>query len=632
MVHREINDIEMPHFLWRKMAKTKHINANISFDTETINGRCFLIADSNGVTLHENEFQDLTGLLGFLNQKKYMQTNNWFYNLEYDTNAILHFLSFEDRKFIASTNYIDYDKYRIQIIPSKELKISVLKDEKLLHTTAFYDLAQFYNFKKLETLAETTPYNKVYVADISAINKDKYYTDTDYNKLINERCIVDCKITNVKADELTNNINKIVVLNSYKSKASIARKFILENITHNLKMPAVKVLDCALKAYHAGHIETCQMGLFENIHNYDINSAYPTTIAELYETDGEYVHNKEYEPDTAYSFYKVIVNYENDYLSPLWYLKSNRNYHATGKFETWITQSELEYLNSAGYDSVILDAYHIMKDSFTEQPFHNLVHELYQERLKAKDNKDEIEKVYKVILNSIYGVTLNTINKKILADYETDLYEVRDDTIYFYETSYRATNMYNPVYGCDITARTRTKIFNDFGDQASEIVSINTDGVYSKVKNGVALSKKLGDYGYKKMKKIMFMGSGRYFLWNDNNVDDNESRFRSIPKKASEICDMMGENGDKRTLKISREKPIKLKESIINSAHYKLNFTKFPIQDYNLIDNFNVFKKVTKNVSFTNTTRYWFDHVDTINDLWDTCYESRPFSVTELDN
>ncbi len=41
MVHRNINDIEMPYFLWRKMVKTKKVNKNIAFDTETINGTMF---------------------------------------------------------------------------------------------------------------------------------------------------------------------------------------------------------------------------------------------------------------------------------------------------------------------------------------------------------------------------------------------------------------------------------------------------------------------------------------------------------------------------------------------------------------------------------------------------------------
>ena len=630
MVHRNINDIDLPLFLWRKLSKTHKINDNVAFDTETINGRCFLIADSTGLFINDNEFNDLLGLLEFLNAKRYRHTNNWFYNLEYDTNAILHFLSFEDRKFISNFNYVDYDKYRIQIIPKKELKISILKDEKLLHTTAYYDLAQFYNFEPLKKLAKTTPYNKVYVEDISQINKDKYYSDIDYFKLINDRCVIDSKIAGIKADELTKNINKIVVINKYRSKASIARKYVLENLKHNLKMPSVKILDCALKSYHAGHIETCKIGLYDNIHNYDLKSAYPSFIANLDETSGTFVHNKEYLPETSYSFYNVIVDYENDFLSPLWYLKSNSNYHVSDKINTWITQPEIEYFMNNGYDTQILGAYHIKKDSFTEKPFYHLIHELYNERLKAKDNKDEIELVYKVILNSIYGVTLNTIHKKILSEYETDLYEIVDNKLMFYESQYKATNMYNPVYGTYITAGTRARLFSDFKNKLDKIVSVNTDGVYMTQKEKVPISQQLGDYGYKHLKKIMFMGSGRYFLFDNGKVDNKESRFRGTPKTPSDIHDLLSKNKDKDKLKLTREKPIKLKESVKNSKYHSLTFSKFPQQDFNQVDDFNVFKSVSMDISFINLRRFWYDKINTISDLWDNPIESRPFHVSEI--
>jgi hypothetical protein len=631
MVHRKIEDVEMPFFLWKKISKAQKVNPNVAFDTETIDGECFLIADSIGTHFNSNEFKGLDGLLRFLNSKKYRTTNNWFYNLEYDTNSLLRFLSFDDRKFIAAFNYIDYRNYRIQIIPRKELKISVLKDDKLLHTTAFYDLAQFYNFKSLKVLAAQTDYDKVYVEDIAQIDIDKYYSDKNYEDLINSRCVIDCKITVQLADKLTKNIQKIVKINKYRSKASIARKYVLENLKNNLKMPSTRLLDCALKSYHAGHIETCQIGMFDNIHNYDLKSAYPSFIATLYETSGKYLHNSEYEPDTAYSFYNINVDYENDYLSPLWYFKANKNYHVNGKFETWVTQSEIEYLFTQGYNIKILKAYHIKKNRYTDQPFFNIIHDLYNERLKAKDNKDEIELVYKVILNSIYGVTLNTIHKKILSDYETDLYELQGDKLIFYESQYKATNMYNPVYGTYITANTRSRLFTDFSKKLDKIVSVNTDGVYMKSKSdNVPISSKLGDYGYKNLKQIMFMGSGRYFLFNNGVVDNTESKFRSVPKKPSEICNLMLDNKNRNNINISREKPIKLKESIKNSEYYNLTFSSFPVQDYNLVDQFNIFNKVTKKITFRNDRRYWYDEINKIDDLWNSQLESRPFNINEL--
>lgn len=631
MVHRNIHDIEIPFFIWKQLKPLRNIKPNRAFDTETKDGRCFLIANSDEDALNEREdFTDLYGLLGYLNKQKFKQSVNWLYNLDYDTNAILKFLSFEDRKHIAYFNQVDYEDYRIQIIPRKELKILKIRDGKSSNPTYFYDLAQFYNFTPLKVLAAQTNFDKVYVADISQVDIDKYYNNDEYKNLWNDRCVIDCKITVELADKLTENIKKIVGVNSYKSKASIARRYVLENLNHDLKMPSVHVLDAALKAFHAGHIETCRLGTFKNIRNYDINSAYPTFIANLYETGGSFVHNREYEPDTAYSFYLVDVDYQNDFLSPVWHLKSNGNYHITGKSETWITQQEIEYFMTNDYPFTILKAYHIKKTRFTEQPFFNLVHDLYKERIKAKDNKDEIEKVYKVILNSIYGVTLNAINIKQLSEYETDLYDVIDGKLIFYDSKYVAGNMYNPVFGTYITAGTRMMLFNDFNLKLDKVISINTDGVYLTSKVNLPVNKVLGGYSYKNLPKIMFMGSGRYFVSDGHGVDDKESRFRGVPLKPSGICEIMRDSKQEQTIELVKEKPIKLKESVRNSNYFSRTFSKFPVQSYNEVDQFNVFNKVVKQIYFKTERRYWYDEIANISDLWDKQIESRPFDIQEL--
>ena len=172
MVHRNISDIEIPFFTWRKVKSIKRVFPNVALDTETEKGRCFLISDSDRNTVY---IDDLYTLLTYLNSKRYRNTVNWFYNLEYDTNALLKYLSFDKRREIAFTNSVDYEGFRIQIIPKKELKIGKIGlDDKIHHSTFFYDLAQFYDMKKLKNLALQTQYRKVDVEDISNIDVKRY--------------------------------------------------------------------------------------------------------------------------------------------------------------------------------------------------------------------------------------------------------------------------------------------------------------------------------------------------------------------------------------------------------------------------------------------------------------------------
>ena len=625
MVHRDITDIEIPFFIWKTLKPLKTVYSNIALDTETIKGRCFLISDSNKRTVF---IEDLYTLLSYLNAKEYRKSVNWFYNLEYDTNAILKYLSFEDRKEIALNNIIDYEGFRIQIIPKKELKIGKIgHDDKMHNQTFFYDLAQFYDMQKLKNLALKTQYRKVEVDDIKQINVNKYQNDINYYQLINDRIEYDCLIAKELADQFTSDISPIVKINKYKSKASIARRYVLENLKRSLKVPNKTLIQTALNAYHAGHIEACKLGIFKNIYNYDLNSAYPSFTADLYDTSGVFKHNQEYEPDTAYSFYLIGIDYYDKNLTPIWINSHQKNYHVNGNLDIWVTQPELEFFMAKGFDYKIKKAYHLLKRKNHDQPFNDLVHYLYEKRLEAKKDNNPIQQTYKIILNSIYGVTINTISKNEISEVETNDFRInKNGEIVFYKETFKATNMYNPLFGAYITAQTRIKLFTDFYKHLDKLISVNTDGVYLTSKNNVKVSKKLGDYSLDKIDKIMVLGSGRYFSFNKDIsdtvsrqdtwvVDDKESKFRSIPKNPSDIYNMMLNNHNDH-LSISRDKPIKLKESVKIKAYR---------------DRFNEFRNVTKNVYFKIDRRHWFDQFTTIDDIFDKKIESRPFNVDELD-
>jgi hypothetical protein len=165
-----------------------------------------------------------------------------------------------------------------------------------------------------------------------------------------------------------------------------------------------------------------------------------------------------------------------------------------------------------------------------------------------------------------------------LAEIETDIFEIRDGKTIYYDHQYIATNMYNPVYGTWITASTRSKLFTDFRKYLKYILSINTDGVYLTHKVPVKISKMLGDYSFKKLPEYILMGSGRYFIKDDGIINNVDSRFRSIPKNPQEIYELFNTHLNNKKISISREKPIKLKESIKQKKNYRYSVSTFPFQ------------------------------------------------------
>ena len=628
----------MPNYLWQPTKKIKTAKPNLAFDSETSDGYTYLIADSNGRKIALKGLEDY---LKFLSYQGYQKTVNWWYNLTYDTNSLLKFLNRQQRREIIATNKINVHGYQISIIPNKELVISTLsKDEynkdgtlKIKNSVFFYDLAQFYDFKRLKDLAVKVNMEKVEVADISNINWNKYLVDDTYHKLINDRCIIDSEITKLLADKLTVEINKLVIINKYKSKASIARKYVLENLKKKMQLPDYGLLQASLDCYHAGHIETMRMGAFTNVYNADINSAYPYAMSNIYETDGTYIRNRSYEPDAIYSYFNVMVEYDNEYVSPLWYNVGNNNYHATGFYKTWITKTEYEYLDSMGYQIIIEKAYHLKRSPNSTKPFENIIHDLYKRRLQAKAEHDDIEKVIKVILNSMYGVTINTVLKYEETEDDTDVWIINAfDEIINYQKTFKATNMYNPLFATEITAQTRVKIFNDFKKQYKDMNAISTDGIYlTKKPHNIKPDNKLGGYSLDKIDKYILLGSGRYFNLNkDGSINNDKSRFRSVSMQPDAMFGIMDINRDKKNVEINKTKVIKLKESVKNSSYYDIKFSSFPIQHYYEKDLFNTFQDVSKRINFYESRRKWFDEFNTIQDIFDIQLESRPYNIKEL--
>jgi len=628
----------MPKYLWQPSKPVKSAKFNMAFDSETQEGYTRLIADSNGRKIALSNLKDY---LEFLSHKPYRDSVNWWYNLSYDQNSLLKFLDRDQRKEMIIRNQIDVEGFRISIIPNKELQISTLvKDEynkdgskKIARSIFFYDLAQFYDFKPLKILAKLVNMEKVEVEDIQNIDWMKYQIDDSYHQLINDRCVIDSEITKLLADKLTKEINKVVIVNKYKSKATIARQYVLENLKKKLDLPDYGLLQASLDCFHAGHIETMSMGSFKNVYNADINSAYPYAMSQLPSTEGIYLRNRNYESDTIYSYYKIIIDYHNDFSSPLWFSKGSNNYHANGLFNTWVTKPEYEYLISTDFNPIIEKAYHLKKTSQTIKPFENLIHDLYERRMQAKREKDPIEKVIKVILNSMYGVTINTVLKYEESEDDTDIWIVNAyNEIVNYEKTFKATNMYNPLFATQITALTRMKIFNDFKKYFKHIKAISTDGIYlTKKPHSIKVTDGLGNYSLDKINKYILLGSGRYFsLDKDDNVESSHSRFRGVSLPPTQMYGAMDINRDKKNIEVNKTKVIKLKESQKNSNYYNLTFASFPLQQYNQKDLFNTFQITQKKINFYEQRRMWFGEFETIQDIFDTQLMSRPFNTSEL--
>lgn len=620
-VQRDIDKVEFNGREWRLHKPIKNVKSNLALDSETVDGKPFLMASSNLKGTNYIFSDNVDDYLNFLTNKRFVQSNNFWYNVDFDIGGIVKMLPTDTIIELINNGSTTYNGFKLKYIIGKMFKVS-----KNGNGSTHYDLAQYYNKTPLKILAGKTQYNKVEVDDIANIDLKRIDNDPDYKKLIIDRCVIDARITKELADLFTDKVNAVVKNNRYYSVASISRAYFLTNLTKKLKLPSKRIMDYGLKTFHGALIDALKLGTFKNAFNIDIGSAYPSIMANLYSCSGIWTSKPEYIPDTAYSFYKAEVNFYDDNISPLWFTHKNKDYHPNGAIETHLTQFEYEFLIKKGFNVNILAASHLLKSKNHDQPFYNLINDLYSKRMDAKDNEDPIQLIYKLILNAAYGCTINDVEKIIqctLNEWEADgsncwhTYDINDQTIYYLVHNV-STSMYNPVFASYITSGCRMEVINKLWKYRDKVISINTDGAFLSSKIPIHTSKELGKWTAQTYDEVKVMGNGRYFIYNsDGTLNVKKSAFRGLraAKKNMPVIDkQMVDNPKGLGVSFGYERPLKVKECVKNGN----------------IRDINIWKPKTTNISFILDRRVWNGEIRANIDLLDNQIDSRPFNVNEI--
>lgn len=656
VIIRNIRQIKPSLFGWRQAQTSGNERGTICLDTETTKGKVTILADNNKMYTDINTFKNTEGLFDFLSNNRYRSTNNFFFNAQYDWNAIIKWLDVSDRQEILYNGYLEYNGYGLTMIEKKEFKIGRMSQSgKIQHYNRFYDISQFLTGESLAVQSTNTPYPKDTTFDVgSGIDITRYNNDQQYHDDAIKYCIQDCKATHYLAVRLVDQVYKMgVAPRNWHSKASIAKKFVLYNLPlTKMQMPSKRILQDSLMAVRGGFIECLQMGTFKNVYAPDVRSCYPSIIRDMYNYTGRTSNVKEYVPDAAYSWFNVKIDYSHPFLSPLWYPQVDKStlkpilqhYHVTGDdMPVWLCKPEYEYFNRLGYDMEIMEASHILKTPETVKPFYDIVTDLYNARLEAKKDNDPIQAVIKIILNSIYGLMLNswyepefiTHNQlvEIMDSYDIDIdpmegyvnmfggkYATQNGYSGVYRDMYQAGSMYAPHIASHILAGARIKLFTDLQKEINKgyVISAATDAMtVTKLISKLPTSDKLGNWEIKHYEELLQYGAGRYMVSKDGVIDKKLSANRGIPLPPEIILKLLNEYGHSEKAPFVKESPVKGKESIIR-------------KEYSQHDLFNEFVEKRKEIRPYTKTRHWNEVYNKIDQLFEFNIDSRPFAVAEL--
>lgn len=505
-----------------------------AIDTETWKGDIFLIADSDGNYLDDIS---INSVIQFLFSKRYQNTWNFCYNLGYDAEVILKLLD-EKLKVYKRSNDLKFrfDDYKISYIPDKILRIT-----KGHHSVSFYDIAQYYHTSlenayesNIEKLPDWYKQFKVKRNQLSP----RYYSRN--RKKVREYCITDCIHTKKLAEHWVSNFYYAFYFYVQKwiSSGYCAEKVLINNrieiprfneTPYDVQKMAWSVVD------HGGRFEITKRGLIGKTFLYDINSAYPYALTQIPDiTKGRWVKGKSIHKDAKLGFFRILADIPiSKHICPFPFKKGHRIFFPSGEFETIVTLHELQSCEDSSFYK-ILDSWQFIPEPET-YPYRDFISNLYQKRLKLKQEDNPIQLPLKIILNSIYGKTGQTVNNKI-------------------------GNLFNPVIFVTITGMIRGLLYKFVMENHIEFdtVAFATDSILTTKKLDYD-STKLGEFSFDNMADDCYLLQNGYYRMNGKWKNRG---IASMSGKTIEHLDTIQRNG-KLFLKIQEYRNTRLRSGII---------------------------------------------------------------------
>jgi hypothetical protein len=362
------------------------------------------------------------------------------------------------------------------------------------------------------------------------INKDKYYSDSEYKRMVllsnelDNKVIIDIAYKMLEYfKSITGNYPKTIFTNG-----SIARSYLLSY--HELKVKDLQyktmfsnnkyydiLLDYSMKSYHGGKIESYVLGYIKNAKIIDITSAYPYALSILprMTNDVFYYKNTAILNNFFYAFINCDIEINNsDFIHPVNVKNpiNNANISPYGTIENVvITKFEYDYLIKNNIKVVVHDFIgirHIENDF----PYRNLVYLLFNSRMENKIPNPSLSDMFKKIINSLYGITFEL----------TDVFKEVDDKIEW--VGYRAGDYFNPVIASYITAIIRTYLsevgYNIIENKGEVYLNMTDSIIYNgDVTLDVFSEKKiLGKFENPDIiEDVIILGAGRYEYKKDIN-------------------------------------------------------------------------------------------------------------------
>lgn len=343
-----------------------------------------------------------------------------------------------------------------------------------------------------ENYCRTAPWTPADIEHISVMKENRGAFKPNEQKAVLAYCLTECRYLSFLMRDLIVNIKRFDPemwrgMNRYDGSGAVASAW---NKTKKIKehLPVRDMDDLeeitlsglpetvALYGYFGGRFEISEIGYMGDLFGYDINSAYPAITTSLpCLAHGEFMPVDEYVPG-KFGVYLVGSRttgnwapfpFRTEEIATDGIAKSAIYYAHGGK--RWIWSNANESLSEIaiarkhfGKDSIPVYEGYVWESTCNHQPFKDIP-AMYKERQEFVLQGNGIEKVIKLILNSLYGKTAQSIGWKLD----------------------KSGNPEPPPFQCFIwagliTSGCRAMILDALMQPEADVVSIATDGILSR--------------------------------------------------------------------------------------------------------------------------------------------------------
>lgn len=295
-----------------------------------------------------------------------------------------------------------------------------------------------------------------------------------------------------QAKEVCSEVNKIYErlgfeVSSLVSPVNAFRK----SITRVINLP--KLYDIpneagwmALQSCKGGWCEAFQLGHFQNVYDYDINSSYPAQAMILPDVrDGTWVQSNKRVNGAILGYAECDFKIEKEFSPVTWQSGANitdKNFTPKGEFPEYAGLKMLNCIdrNRLG-DFKIKDGWWWIPGDYIRYPLANYVKEFFQRKKEARGLEKEVIKT--ILVGGFYGLFLQTFNDV--------------PSVYYF-----------PPYASEIQTGTRVDVFEQCIKEDVVPLHIAVDGVITNKEFNSNLGREIGEWKLSGRGNAIIVSSG----------------------------------------------------------------------------------------------------------------------------